>query len=1104
MARLFTNGFEINSVTNGVDWTTHSGTPTNQTSVVRSGSRAGQINGLGSGAAKGWGHQFVATATGGPYYARAYFQYTTLPSVTCVIMALSNAITFPGLNSGDSCIKITTGGNLQLFIGGSQVGSNSAALSSGTWYMLELYVDGTPASGSRICRARIDGVEFAGTATATTFNNPRTLFVGGNVFFEASTTGVFYWDDIAVNDSTGSYQNSYPGSGKVITLFPDAAGDSNAWLDTSAAAGSTNNYQLVDENPPNDATDLVQSVTANAQDLYNFGASGIGASDTVNVVEVYSRHRNNTADATTSFALVIEKAAAGTKTQGSTVLPNTTTWRTGLGNGTAEAVWPSLVAHRDPDGAAWTSTTVDSLQAGPKLVAAGTNRVQVSAVWVTVDYTPTTTQTKNLSDTAAGTDALSVQAQTFPTDSATSVESVTVNAQIPTLADAAVGGDNLSVRIDLNLLNLSDSAAGTDFLSVLKVNETYNVQKIALFKDSFPGSQLDAARWYNPDGNAEVEANQVALPCTSEYSSVESTQYWDATESAIFIKATPPTLHEAREYALKLNLPGEYDYNGVWMGISGTNPGALFVIVRRNGVKTKEAYYNFDTTSMAYWRIRETGGLVYWETSPNGVNWSYLDSYVHGLDLREVTVIVTCGFYDLPTGGLGYGDGTYGGDIFGGASDSGEAPATASGYLSYVNTLTLLPATPTTPGSPGTGYGHGPYGHGPYGHGTTPPIVVPPTTPPVSPGVPGNLNGLKAPDPIELKIMVGPYKTGIAHAIANPQGVSFNFRVEGPSELRFEVTDKTDASYIKARQTDIWVWRGQLAWQRFRVVSCDRRKENDGEYSWAITAVDYRGWLDMREVVNTILYPNMEQVDIVWDVITKIQTLPGGDLRITKGVWPNTGILRDEIEVRAGDTAFTTIANLGILPQGFEFDIEPDNEGKLKANIYHPQRGVDQGVVLDVDGLISTYSVQEATSDYGNSIHVVGEDDVEYTAEAPDILTRPEGRIDRTISDSSLRGLAMVQAKAEYLLAQNLAGAGSYSMRFSPGAWDQKGGPGFVWLGDRVRVLIKDDAVSEDFVARVMEIVITYDSSMYETVDVVVGRELYFAERIMRNLLVGR
>jgi len=656
MARLFTNGFEINSVTNGVDWSTHSGTPTNQTSVVRSGSRAGQINGLGSGAAKGWGHQFVATATGGPYYARAYFQYTTLPSVTTVIMALSNAITFPGLNSGDACLKLTTGGNVQLFIAGSQVGSNSTALTNGQWYMLELYVDGTPASGSRICRARIDGVEFAGTATATTFNNPRTLFVGGNVFFDASTTGVFYWDDVAVNDSTGSAQNSYPGSGKVITLFPDAAGDSNAWLNTAAGAGASTNYQLVDENPPNDATDLVQSVTANAQDLYNFGASGLGASDTINVVQVYSRHRNNTADATTSFALVIEKTAAGTKTQGSTILPNTTTWRTGSGNGTAAAEWPSLTAYLDPDGAAWTSTTIDSMQAGPKLVAAGTNRVQVSAVWVTIEYVQVPVN-KNLTETLTRTDSLSVSAT----------------------------------------MELEESLSRTEYLTVEKFGGSETAPaKLHTLTDSFGGGILDSNKWTVPPGSDSPTfgTNLLVLPCTAAYTKIDSFKRYDARSSYIFIKGTPPAVGDGtREYALKLRGNGGYDANSFQFIVTGYS---LLARIRRGGVAS-DVYGEFSSSNHKWLRLRESSGFIYFETSADGNVWNVFHQEAHLLESYVSSMVVTieCGFYgteEASTGtlelvnlltaitpapgpgtsvGSGYGDGGYGEGGYGGSSGGG-------------------------------------------------------------------------------------------------------------------------------------------------------------------------------------------------------------------------------------------------------------------------------------------------------------------------------------------------------------------------------------------------------------------------------------------------
>jgi hypothetical protein len=236
--------------------------------------------------------------------------------------------------------------------------------------------------------ARLDGVVFATTTTAATIDGTNA-FVWGNT--DGDSTLNIYFDDIAVNDTSGSAQTSYPNDGKVLYLRPNAAGDINTFAtQTGGTAGAANNFTRVDEVTPNDATDFNGSSTLNEEDLFNFGNSGIGASDTVNVVEVHGRFRNSTADATAKVTFEIEKTSGGTKTSSAAITPNSTTWRTNVA-GTTEPKTAAIVTYTDPDGAAWTQSTLDSLQAGYKLTTGpGTagRRIDVTAVWVVIDYTP--------------------------------------------------------------------------------------------------------------------------------------------------------------------------------------------------------------------------------------------------------------------------------------------------------------------------------------------------------------------------------------------------------------------------------------------------------------------------------------------------------------------------------------------------------------------------------------------------------------------------------------------------------------------------------------------------------------------------------------------
>lgn len=385
MARIWQSGFELNSLTANVEFVAINGSPTIQTSIVRSGTYALKINTIVSGAMQAIRYQFSGALSNGPFFLTTYFYFDTLPSA-------ENAI-FSGRDSVNGAnriwVTIDNTGVLRLRDEDGTIGSPSSALTTGMWYKLDMQFDATGAGSTDVIRARVNDVEFAGAANRNISTGIDTLLVGANLQLETQTIGTWYFDDLKINDNTGSSETSYPGTGKVIHLLPDSAGDSNGFLVVvGGTAGSSNNFTRVNEVTPDDATSYNGSALLSAEDLFNCGASGIGAGDAVNVVAVGVRMADLVgADATAAFKLEIEKTTGGTKIQSGVLIPNSTTWRTN------QAALPRnypLVTYQDPDGGAWIKTTLDSMQIGYILTATNVQTIAVSTVWASVDYTPST------------------------------------------------------------------------------------------------------------------------------------------------------------------------------------------------------------------------------------------------------------------------------------------------------------------------------------------------------------------------------------------------------------------------------------------------------------------------------------------------------------------------------------------------------------------------------------------------------------------------------------------------------------------------------------------------------------------------------------------
>mgnify|MGYP000954816650 CR=1 FL=1 len=363
-------GGELNSATDGVEVTTNSAPLAVSTTQKHSGANSYRVN-----AGAGFQRQVIYTANQtATSTLRVWYYPVARPNANTQFLRYSTT----GNVSVGNITMITNGTLVLLKSDGTQIGSASAALPLNQWSCVELSTDSSSATGQ--LEGRVNGVRFARGANSNQGSWARVLW--GNIT-GAQTTNDGYFDDIAVVDARAP---DYAGCGSTVFLQPNAAGDANAWLDTSGSAGTSNNYTLVNEIPPDDATSMVQNGILNSEDLYNFSDSGLQTYDTINAFGIGTRHRNNTADAVTAFQIEWEASSGGTKANSVSLVPNSTTW-TSYGTSANTGDTFKFSTTTTTTGAALTSTIMDSMQAGYIDSVLNVNRVQITSIWVYVDYT---------------------------------------------------------------------------------------------------------------------------------------------------------------------------------------------------------------------------------------------------------------------------------------------------------------------------------------------------------------------------------------------------------------------------------------------------------------------------------------------------------------------------------------------------------------------------------------------------------------------------------------------------------------------------------------------------------------------------------------------
>ena len=370
-ALLWQSGAELQSATALMEYDTVSGSPTIDTTTKRSGASAIRFNTTGT--AKYIQHVTSSGTT--DMFLSANCLFNSFPASNAKIIQLYDA------GALAQNIQITSAGTLEFWDStGSQNGADSSALSTGVWYNLQLSGRDTPGEQE----ARIDGVSIGGVGGGYAGNGIR-------LGVDASVTMDMYCDDIIVNSDIGSDQASWPSTtAKIVHIHPNASGDSNTFEKSGGGAGSSTNYQDVDEVTPDDATTFLARDTGasnQAKDLYNAESSstaGIGGSDTIVLVAVGGRGGSDSAT-----------SAAGRNINWGVKSGATEAWSASTDlsiNGYTTNADPvprnyKYVAYVDPaDAGAWTIADIDALQIGVRANSSATTVLKPTTVWASIQY----------------------------------------------------------------------------------------------------------------------------------------------------------------------------------------------------------------------------------------------------------------------------------------------------------------------------------------------------------------------------------------------------------------------------------------------------------------------------------------------------------------------------------------------------------------------------------------------------------------------------------------------------------------------------------------------------------------------------------------------
>ena len=296
-ARLFTSGFETGGILN-TEWDTvfHGSF---STTTVHSGTYAFVPESLINGDGGYVGHNLAAAKISGTLYSRGYLFWSAFPNAPSVC--------FEDINSAHTAV------GFELFVTSTQkvvlknevtgtVQKSATTLSLNTWYRFEVRHLLASSGGELEMRMyRGDASSPLETLTITNENTLPTDII--DVQWGDPQGGGFQThsliDDVAINDESGTFQNSWPGAGSINLLKP-TFDTSVAW--TRNPVGSSNAQDVADvpNVPDDDATYNSISDTVSQDKFYlSELTANVPANASMTLAQVFARAGSNQAAADT-------------------------------------------------------------------------------------------------------------------------------------------------------------------------------------------------------------------------------------------------------------------------------------------------------------------------------------------------------------------------------------------------------------------------------------------------------------------------------------------------------------------------------------------------------------------------------------------------------------------------------------------------------------------------------------------------------------------------------------------------------------------------------------------------------------------------------------
>lgn len=249
-------------------------------------------------------------------------------------------------------------------------------------------------------------------------------------------------------------------------------------------------------------------------------------------------------------------------------------------------------------------------------------------------------------------------------------------------------------------------------------------------------------------------------------------------------------------------------------------------------------------------------------------------------------------------------------------------------------------------------------------------------------------------------------------------GCSISFSTRG---------DSVAAALIDELASDVWLYRGSVLVQRFRVTQVEQAWDADGNDEVAVVGTCYRRLLRKAHVRSELVYTGVAQDQIIWNLVQHAQAAVGGNLGITAGSL-TSGILRDRI-YPVGTNIFTAIVEFTQIDLGVEWNVTSTLGLDVRDRLTLPLQTMPVQLGVTARRLIRPSAAEQ----FANAAIAIGnpENTDAVIAEDAGLPTDSRGRWERFVSVTA-DTQQEVQDLADGLIEQAVSPLSTWTIEMEP------------------------------------------------------------------------